>query len=120
MKTNQVPTWVSAPLMIGAFGLLLWLEHRRPLRRQVESKRTRLGRNLGVAAVGAAALQLAERPVAMPLAALVEQRGWGLLQWAHLPVWVEVPLAAVLMDYTLYAWHVLTHSVPWLWRFHVV
>ena len=24
------------------------------------------------------------------------------------------------MDYTLYVWHVLTHRVPFLWRFHVV
>src|SRR5207249_6219037 len=24
------------------------------------------------------------------------------------------------MDYTLYGWHVLTHRVPFLWRFHVV
>ena len=37
-----------------------------------------------------------------------------------LPRWVEVPLALVLLDYTLYIWHVLTHRVPWLWRFHVV
>jgi sterol desaturase/sphingolipid hydroxylase (fatty acid hydroxylase superfamily) len=26
----------------------------------------------------------------------------------------------VLLDYTLYVWHVLTHRVPFLWRFHVV
>ncbi len=120
MQTKQLPMWVSAPLIIGAFGLLLWLECRRPLRREVESKFTRVVRNLGVAAVGAAALQLAERPVTMPLAALVERRGWGLLQWVHLPVWLEVPLAVVLLDYTLYVWHVLTHLVPWLWRFHLV
>jgi sterol desaturase/sphingolipid hydroxylase (fatty acid hydroxylase superfamily) len=26
----------------------------------------------------------------------------------------------VLLDYTLYIWHVLTHRVPFLWRFHIV
>jgi sterol desaturase/sphingolipid hydroxylase (fatty acid hydroxylase superfamily) len=26
----------------------------------------------------------------------------------------------VLLDYTLYLWHVLTHRVPLLWRFHLV
>jgi sterol desaturase/sphingolipid hydroxylase (fatty acid hydroxylase superfamily) len=25
-----------------------------------------------------------------------------------------------MMDYTLYLWHVLTHRVPFLWRFHAV
>jgi sterol desaturase/sphingolipid hydroxylase (fatty acid hydroxylase superfamily) len=31
-----------------------------------------------------------------------------------------VILAIVLLDYTLYVWHVLTHRVSWLWRFHLV
>jgi hypothetical protein len=70
--------WVSAPLVPGAFGLLLWLERRRLLRREVEPKVTRAGRNLAVAAIGAEALQIAERPVAMHSAALVEQPGYGL------------------------------------------
>jgi sterol desaturase/sphingolipid hydroxylase (fatty acid hydroxylase superfamily) len=35
-------------------------------------------------------------------------------------VWLEVPLALLLLDYTLYVWHVLTHRVPVLWRFHAV
>ncbi len=29
-------------------------------------------------------------------------------------------IAIVLLDYTLYLWHVLTHRVPLLWRFHQV
>ena len=32
---------------------------------------------------------------------------------------MEVAAAVVLMDYTLYLWHVVTHRVPFLWRFHV-
>jgi sterol desaturase/sphingolipid hydroxylase (fatty acid hydroxylase superfamily) len=36
-----------------------------------------------------------------------------------LPVWLEVPLAVLLMDYTLYLWHVLMHRLNWLWRFHL-
>ena len=43
-----------------------------------------------------------------------------MLKWTRLPEWVEVPLAVILLDYTLYVWHVLTHRVSWLWRFHVV
>ncbi len=120
MKSRKMPTWLSAPLMIGAFGALLWLERRRPLRRRtVEPKLTRDARNLAVAAVGAAALRIAERPVVEPLTQLVERRRWGLLKRVHLPLWLEVALAVVLLDYTLYVWHVLTHRVPLLWRFHV-
>ena len=120
MKVGDVPKWVSGPLVVGAFGLFLWLERRRPLRRAIEARLTREARNLAVAAAGAAALQLTERPVIGPLSALIERRRWGLLKRACLPVWLEVVLAVILLDYTLYLWHVLTHRVPFLWRFHAV
>lgn len=119
MKSRKVPTWISAPLILGAFGLLVWLERRRPLRQSVEPKLTRESRNLAVAGISAVALQLTERPLIEKLTALVERRRWGLLKLSRLPVWLEVALAVVLMDYTLYLWHVLTHRLPFLWRFHV-
>jgi sterol desaturase/sphingolipid hydroxylase (fatty acid hydroxylase superfamily) len=119
MKTRKIPTWISAPVIIGAFGLLAWLERRRPLRRKVEPKLTRESRNLAVATVSAVALQFTERPLVEKLTALIERRRWGLLKLVRLPLWLEVTLALVLMDYTLYLWHVLTHRSPFLWRFHV-
>jgi sterol desaturase/sphingolipid hydroxylase (fatty acid hydroxylase superfamily) len=120
LKHRKLPAWLTAPLIIGAFGALVWLERRHPLRRAVESKLKRNARNLMVAGMAAMALQIAERPLIEPLASLVERRRWGLLKRARLPVWVEATLAVILMDYTLYIWHVLTHRVTWLWRFHVV
>ena len=119
MKSHNIPSWLSATLILGAFSLLTWLERRRPLRREVEPKLTRTARNLAVAGIGAVALQLTERPVALELAALVEQHNVGLLKLLRLPVWLETALAVALLDYTLYVWHVLTHKVPFLWRFHV-
>ena len=117
---RKVSAWISVPLVAGAFGALLWLERRRPLRRSVEAKLTRDARNLAVAGVAAVALQLAERPVTRRLTALVKRRKFGLLQQLPLPRPLEIALAVVLLDYTLYVWHVLTHRVPWLWRFHLV
>lgn len=117
---NQILSWLSVPLIFGAFCVLVWLERRRPLRRQVEAKVTHAARNLAVAGIGAVALQLMENPVALSLAALVERHNVGLLKLLRLPVWLETVLAIVLLDYTLYVWHVLTHKVSFLWRFHLV
>ncbi|HYG10252.1 MAG TPA: sterol desaturase family protein [Pyrinomonadaceae bacterium] len=117
---RKIPDWIGASLAVGAFGALVWLERRRPLRRAVESKLERDARNLAVAGVAAAALQFAERPVAERLTALVERRQVGLLKQVALPRALEIALAVVLLDYTLYVWHVLTHRVPALWRFHLV
>lgn len=119
MSQRKVPGWLSGTLVVGAFGLLWLLERRRPLRQSVEPGLAHDARNLAVAGAGALALQLFENPVIAPLTSLVERRGWGLLRRVRLPEWVEVALGVVLMDYTLYLWHVLTHRVPFLWRFHV-
>ena len=114
-----MPTWLSGVLVLGEICWLLWLERRQPLRREVESKLRRNARNLGVGAVSAVALQLLERPVISPLAARIARHRWGVLRLLPLPVWLEVSLAVLLMDYTLYVWHVLMHRLNWLWRFHL-
>jgi sterol desaturase/sphingolipid hydroxylase (fatty acid hydroxylase superfamily) len=120
LKERKVPGWLSAPLVLGAAGLLVWLERRRPLRRAVEPKPRREARNLAVAAAAALALSVTEKPLAAALTSLVERRRLGLLKALRLPAWAEVALAVVLLDYTLYLWHVLTHRAPFLWRFHMV
>lgn len=115
-----MPGWASGLITVATFGALLYMEFRRPLRKTVEPKLRRNARNLAVAALGAVTLRVAEQPLAGPLSALVARRRWGLLQMARLPVWLEVAAAVLLMDYTLYWWHVATHRIPWLWRFHAV
>ncbi|HEY1583787.1 MAG TPA: sterol desaturase family protein [Chthoniobacterales bacterium] len=118
-RERTVPGWLGGIFVLGTFGLLVWLENRRPLRkRAVESKLRRNARNLAVALAGAVSVQLAEQPVVRPLARMVERRRLGLLKQFSLPLWLEVALAAALLDYSLYLWHVLTHRVPFLWRFH--
>ncbi|MEO5590379.1 MAG: sterol desaturase family protein [Gemmatimonadaceae bacterium] len=104
----------------AAFGALVWLEHRQSLRKPTQQTRRRIARNLAVAGVSAAFLQVAERPVSLPLARLVERRGYGLLPRLRLSPWMETLLGVLLMDYTLYLWHVLEHKIPALWRFHAV
>lgn len=118
-KQRKVPAWLRGTLVVGMFGVLWFLERRRPLRREVEPKLRRNGRNLAIAGLAAVSLRAIEQPVIDPLTALIEKRRWGLLKLIPLPRWLEVALAVVLMDYTLYLWHVLVHRVPFLWRFHL-
>jgi sterol desaturase/sphingolipid hydroxylase (fatty acid hydroxylase superfamily) len=117
---SPIPGWLSACVVAGTFLTLAILERRRPLRRTVEPGLQRTGRNLAIAAIGAIAVNLAETPIVLRAAAMVERRRFGLVKWLRLPLWLEVCAAVVLMDYTLYLWHILTHRVPALWRFHAV
>ena len=120
VRLRRLPFWVSAPLIVGTFAALLWGERRRPLRRAVEPKLRRNARNLAVAGLAAATTNLVGARVLAPLTRTVARKRWGLVPRLGLPVWVEVPISLLLLDYTLYLWHVLTHRVPWLWRFHQV
>lgn len=103
-----------------AFAAVLVLERVRPLRRQTEPKARRELRNLVVAATAGVAVQLAELPLVQPLCRRVETSRWGLLGRWRPPEALEGLLGLLLMDYTLYVWHYLTHRVPFLWRFHAV
>lgn len=117
---RRVPGWLGGALVVGVFAGLLLAERKRALRRETEPKPRRDLRNLCMAALSAATLQVLERPIVNPLAEIIEKRRIGILQQLRLPRWLELPLAFVLMDYTLYVWHVLIHRVPFLWRFHKV
>jgi sterol desaturase/sphingolipid hydroxylase (fatty acid hydroxylase superfamily) len=112
--------WLGPLALAGWFGLLLWGERRSRLRRPVEDKLTHDARNLAVAGASAAVIQGLEMPVVRPLSKLVERRRWGLTRRLPIPEAARDVLAVILMDYTLYLWHVLTHRVPFLWRFHQV
>ena len=118
-RTLWLPALAAAGA-VGAFAALTWLETRRPLRRTVEPKGRHVVRNLAIAGLSAATLRALEHPVVEPLAVRVDRHGWGLLPRLGLPRPVETAAAVVLMDYTLYLWHVLTHRVPLLWRLHRV
>jgi sterol desaturase/sphingolipid hydroxylase (fatty acid hydroxylase superfamily) len=104
----------------AVFAALLALEGRRPLRGLVEPKARRVARNLGVAGLGVAVLNLLQTPLLVPVADWARRESVGLLHWVALPRAVEVAAAVLLLDYTLWHWHWLNHRVPFLWRFHLV
>ncbi len=73
-----------------------------------------------MATLAAANLHFLESPVIRPLARMAANRRWGLLKWLRPPRWIEIAAAVLLMDYTLYWWHIAVHLSPFLWRFHAV
>ena len=120
MGGTRVPPWITAGLTVAGCIALVWYERRRPLRGSVEPNTRRDLRNLTIGAIGGAVVQLAEIPVTYPLSTLVSDSGWGLAGILGISPWLAMPLGVLWLDYTLYLWHILTHRVPFLWRFHLV
>ena len=107
-------------ITIGTFTALYLIEKKRPLRKSIESPETNALRNLAIASTAGLAINLLEKPVANKLTRFVERKNVGILKIFRLPKFIETALAVILLDYTLYVWHVLTHKIPLLWRFHKV
>lgn len=110
--------WLGGIFIAGTFTALYILERRRPLRKQIEPKITNATRDLAIAAAAAAAINFLEKPVTGKLTRFVEKKRFGLLKIFRLPKILETLLAVILLDYTLYLWHIATHKSPFLWRFH--
>jgi sterol desaturase/sphingolipid hydroxylase (fatty acid hydroxylase superfamily) len=110
--------WLSSILSIGTFVALYAFERKQPLRRQIEQKEISTARNLAIALTAGLAMNFFEKPVTDRLTQFVEKRNFGLSKILRLPKPLKTIFAVILLDYTLYLWHVLTHKVPFLWRFH--
>ena len=117
---NKRMKWMRGILTVGTFAALYYFEKRRPLRKQLESKEVQMARDVAIAATAGLAISLFEKPVTGKLTRFVEEKKFGLVKILRLPKFLEIALSVVLLDYTLYIWHVLTHKSPFLWRFHKV
>jgi len=116
----HVSPWLVAGALTTAFLLLLIVETLRPLRRAREPKLRRLGRNLAVAGIAAATMELLQIPILLPVSRWAAAQDFGLLRMLPLHGTLRVVVAVVLLDYTLWFWHFANHRVPFLWRFHSV
>ena len=116
---RELPKWLSAILIFGTLATVVYFELKRPLRKMRQDKLTRNARNLLMSVMTATTISIAEKPVTALLCKAVKRNRWGLLKFRRLPVWAELFLSVVLLDYTLYIWHYLTHKTPFLWRFHL-
>lgn len=126
---------------LAVLAVVVLLERGRPLRRRgprirerkrqgtgaplATDARRRLGEgrlltNLAMAGITTAVAQATMAPIVGPLARRVQRDGLGLTQRLPLPAWAKDALAVLLLDYTLYWWHVLEHRLPGLYRFHQV
>ena len=109
------------------FGILVLMaiwEHLAPRRRPTVARSVRWLSNLGLVAINTIALRALQifgvRILAVGLALLAEERGWGLLNNVVLPHWFAILLAVLLLDLAIYLQHVMFHAIPMFWRLHMV
>ncbi|MBK9577627.1 MAG: TIGR04282 family arsenosugar biosynthesis glycosyltransferase [Fibrobacteres bacterium] len=107
-------------LWLGGLVLFALWETLAPDRTRGLSRISRWPSNLGLTALSSVLL-FALAPLSSAGAALwAEHQGYGLLRLANLDANLAMALAIPVLDVALWAQHVATHKVPWLWRLHRV
>ncbi len=106
--------------LLGAAAIvaLLVAERRRPLRRQTVPALRRNVRNAAMGAMCAAVVSAVETPLTRAVARANRRERRGLAHRVASPL--SGAVAFLAMDYGFYLWHIATHRVPFLWRFHRV
>ena len=112
---------IAGGAALGLAALALFAgERKHPLRKATQAGPRRAMTNLALGAMSLATVALVEAPLTRPLAQRAAAKRKGLVHKLPLPAWARDAAAVLLMDYTVYWWHVATHKVPLLWRFHLV
>jgi sterol desaturase/sphingolipid hydroxylase (fatty acid hydroxylase superfamily) len=98
-------------------AMALW-ELAAPRRRQEIPRVIRWTNNLGLVVIDTIVLRLSFPILAVGLAVIAQDRGWGLFNIIAVPGWVASLVSIVVLDLVIYLQHVMFHAVPALWRLH--
>jgi sterol desaturase/sphingolipid hydroxylase (fatty acid hydroxylase superfamily) len=114
---------IRLSVFMGLFALLAAIETLAPRRRRVEPRGTRWVTNWAIVIIDT--LTLRALALALPLLAVgaavdAQAQGWGVMNALDLPLWLAVLLTVLIFDFAIWAQHLITHKVPFLWRFHRV
>ena len=114
---------IRLAVFLGLFAILASLEAMAPRRMRTQPRRTRWVTNWGVTLLNTLTLRLLA--FALPLLAVgaavdAQAQGWGLFNALTLPLWIEIIAVVLVLDFSIWLQHLITHKVPLLWRLHRV
>ncbi len=101
-------------------GLMAGWELAAPRRPLGVSKTSRWFGNLGMVLIDTALLRVLIPAQAIGVAAFMKIHGAGILNVVSLPGWAAVVAGVVALDFVIYLQHVMFHTLPAFWRFHMV
>jgi len=114
---------IRLTVFLGLFVVLALTELLLPRRKRDIKRTSRWFTNISLIAIDSLTIRL--MAIVMPVMAVgaamdATARGWGLLGMVDWPNWVEVIIAMLILDFVIWAQHLITHKIPLLWRLHQV
>jgi sterol desaturase/sphingolipid hydroxylase (fatty acid hydroxylase superfamily) len=120
MRTYPILDHVGAATLTVVFLVLIASEHARPLRRRLQHWIARGAVNLALALPACALLRLLLIPVVVAAATWAGKHDLGLARMVPMPAWLAGAVALLVLDYSMYLWHLANHRWSLFWRFHRV
>lgn len=111
------PTIRLAAFLSVLVAMALW-EVAAPRRRREIPRVIRWTNNLALLVLDTAILRLTFPIIAVGLAVMAEDRGWGLFNNIDVPFWLAIVVSMLLLDLAIYLQHVMFYAIPGLWRLH--
>lgn len=109
---------IRLAVFLGILAVMALWEVTAPRRRQEIPRVLRWSNNIALVVVDTVILRLSFPILAVGLAVMAEDRGWGLFNAIDAPQWVAILVSMLLLDLAIYLQHVMFHAVPGLWRLH--
>lgn len=117
----QYEVLIRLSVFLGLFVVFAGMEALAPKRRRMLGRGRRWFTNVSMTLLNTLALRaLAVVLPFLAVGAAVDawSMGWGALNQVVWPLWIEVLVALLVLDFAIWAQHWLTHKVPLFWRFH--
>ncbi len=113
-------TYIRLGFFFGIFAVMAGWEFISPRITLKDKKPNRWLINISLTTFNTVLARIALPIIPVLFAAEVASSGNGLLNYLVIPQWAKVIVGVVILDFVIYLQHVMFHTLPVLWRLHMV
>ena len=101
--------------------ILIMAEILFPKKKRIHNRKDRWITNGLITLINTASVNIVH--IAIPLIAIVaavdvSNGKMGLFNIINFPIWIEIILTVIILDFIIWGQHLLSHKIPFVWRFH--
>ena len=101
--------------------ILIMAEILLPKKKRIHNRKDRWITNGLITLINTASVNIIH--IAIPLIAIVaaidvSNGKMGLFNIINFPIWIEIILTVIILDFIIWGQHLLSHKIPFVWRFH--
>ncbi len=111
---------IRLAVAVGVFAIMVTWERLSPRRAQHITRKERWPVNLGLAVLNMVIMRFTIGSLAYLSAVAADDRGYGVLNNLPLPDGAAIVATLLILDFAVYAQHIIMHKLPPLWRLHKI